>query len=101
MQGNALVAATAALMDEYDPARPNDYEQILRERTRKAVEEERRREMERRRREEEERERERELELKRQREVELAMKAEKEVRRRVWLILLICGGISRGWWEWQ
>ncbi|CAI5970898.1 unnamed protein product [Closterium sp. NIES-64] len=76
--GAALVAAAAAVVDEYDPARPNDYEKILRERKRKAAEEERRREMERRRKEEEEREKEREAVLQRQRDLELAIKAERE-----------------------
>ncbi|XWS20702.1 hypothetical protein CRYUN_Cryun31cG0125400 [Craigia yunnanensis] len=48
----------ALVMEEYDPARPNDYEDYRKERKRKAMEEEMRRELERRRREEEERERE-------------------------------------------
>lgn len=51
---------TSSVMEEYDPARPNDYEEYRKERKKKAMEEEMRRELERRRREEEERERERE-----------------------------------------
>ncbi|XWS18024.1 hypothetical protein CRYUN_Cryun32bG0006500 [Craigia yunnanensis] len=65
----ALVGFTSTVMEEYDPARPNDYEDYRRERNRKAMEEEMRKELERRRREEEERERERE-EKERERERE-------------------------------
>lgn len=68
----ALVAVTSTVIEEYDPARPNDYEEYRKERKRKAMEAEMKRELERRRREEEERERERE-----QRERELA---EREAR---------------------
>lgn len=60
----ALVGVTSSVMEEYDPARPNDYEEYRREKKRKAMEAEMRRELERRRQEEEEererRERERE-----------------------------------------
>ncbi|XVE89354.1 hypothetical protein DITRI_Ditri19aG0195400 [Diplodiscus trichospermus] len=68
-QQPALVGVTSSVMEEYDPARPNDYEEYRKERKRKAMEEEMRRELERRRREEEERERERE-ERERERERE-------------------------------
>ncbi|KAH7426237.1 hypothetical protein KP509_11G091900 [Ceratopteris richardii] len=65
-----LVGAAAALTDEYDPARPNDYEEFCRERRKRKLEEEMRREIERRRQEEEERELEREREMNRLRELE-------------------------------
>ncbi|KAJ9691167.1 hypothetical protein PVL29_013370 [Vitis rotundifolia] len=55
----ALVGVTSSVVEEYDPARPNDYEDYRRERKRKAMEAEMKRELERRRQEEEERERER------------------------------------------
>lgn len=56
----ALVGVTSTVVEEYDPARPNDYEDYRRERKRRAMEAEMKRELERRRQEEEERERERE-----------------------------------------
>lgn len=56
----ALVGVTSTIVEEYDPARPNDYEDYRRERARKAKEAAIRRELDNRRREEEERERERE-----------------------------------------
>ena len=55
----ALVGVTSTVVEEYDPARPNDYEDYRRERKRKVMEAEMKRELERRRQEEEERERER------------------------------------------
>ncbi|XP_068656808.1 DNA-damage-repair/toleration protein DRT111, chloroplastic-like [Aristolochia californica] len=63
----ALVGVTSTVIEEYDPAKPNDYEDYRRERKRRAQETEMRRELERRRHEEEERERERET---REREAE-------------------------------
>ncbi|XP_076960564.1 DNA-damage-repair/toleration protein 111-like [Bidens hawaiensis] len=52
----ALVGVPSSVVEEYDPARPNDYEELKRERKRKAAEAEIKREMDRRRKEEEERE---------------------------------------------
>uniref|UniRef100_A0A0D6R3U2 G-patch domain-containing protein n=1 Tax=Araucaria cunninghamii TaxID=56994 RepID=A0A0D6R3U2_ARACU len=74
----ALVGVTSTVMEEYDPSRPNDYEEYRRERRRRAMEAEMRRELERRRQEEEEREREREREMAALQEVEVAAAAEKE-----------------------
>uniref|UniRef100_A0A5B6YG90 DNA-damage-repair/toleration protein DRT111 n=1 Tax=Davidia involucrata TaxID=16924 RepID=A0A5B6YG90_DAVIN len=53
----ALVGVMSTVTEEYDPARPNDYEEYRRERKRKVMEAEMKRELERRRQEEEERER--------------------------------------------
>ncbi|KAL6206530.1 hypothetical protein ACLB2K_023778 [Fragaria x ananassa] len=68
----ALVGVTSTVLEEYDPARPNDYEEYRRERKKKAMEAEVRRELDRRRMEEEEKERrereEREVERERERE---------------------------------
>ncbi|KAL6198480.1 hypothetical protein ACLB2K_028269 [Fragaria x ananassa] len=68
----ALVGVTSTVLEEYDPARPNDYEEYRRERKKKAMEAEVRRELDRRRMEEEEKERrereEREIERERERE---------------------------------
>lgn len=55
----ALVGVQSTVIEEYDPARPNDYEEYRREKKRKAREAEMMKEIERRRQEEEERERER------------------------------------------
>ncbi|XP_047325629.1 DNA-damage-repair/toleration protein DRT111, chloroplastic [Impatiens glandulifera] len=55
----ALVAVTSNVLEEYDPAKPNDYEEYRREKKRKTMEAEMKREMDRRRQEDEERERER------------------------------------------
>ncbi|MBA0663259.1 hypothetical protein Goklo_003381 [Gossypium klotzschianum] len=91
----ALVGVTSSVIEEYDPARPNDYEEYRRERKRKAMEEEIRRELERRRREEEERERERE-ERERERERDfndsrLNISGEEAWRRRA----AMSGGVPR------
>ncbi|KAJ4980621.1 hypothetical protein NE237_031458 [Protea cynaroides] len=56
----ALVGVTSTVIEEYDPARPNDYEEYRKERKRRVMEAEMKRDLERRRKEEEERERERE-----------------------------------------
>ncbi|KAK4254732.1 hypothetical protein QN277_010071 [Acacia crassicarpa] len=53
----ALVGVQSTVIEEYDPARPNDYEEYRREKKRKAREVEMMKELERRRQEEEERER--------------------------------------------
>lgn len=73
----ALVGVTATVIDEYDPARPNDYEEYRREKKRRAMEAKAKRDLDRRRREEEEREQERERERE-QREREAAERDEKE-----------------------
>ncbi|KAI9197965.1 hypothetical protein LWI28_007526 [Acer negundo] len=67
-QQPALVGVTSSVVEEYDPARPNDYEEYRRERKRKVMEAEMRRELERRRQEEEERERREREERERERE---------------------------------
>ena len=73
----ALVAVSSRVLEEYDPARPNDYDEYCRERRRRKMEEEMRMEVERRRQEEEDRERERE-EAMRQRELEREREMERE-----------------------
>ena len=45
----ALVGVTSSVIEEYDPARPNDYEEYRRERKKRAMEAEVRRELDRRR----------------------------------------------------
>ncbi|XP_062012618.1 DNA-damage-repair/toleration protein DRT111, chloroplastic [Rosa rugosa] len=64
----ALVGVTSTVLEEYDPARPNDYEEYRRERKKKAMEAEVRRELDRRRQEEEEKERREREERERERE---------------------------------
>ncbi|KAK3000814.1 hypothetical protein RJ639_021740 [Escallonia herrerae] len=73
-----------AVVEEYDPSRPNDYEEYKRERKRKAAEAELSRELERRRLEEEERERreKEERERERERERELNVSGEEAWKRR-------------------
>ncbi|KAL6197122.1 hypothetical protein ACLB2K_032734 [Fragaria x ananassa] len=66
----ALVGVTSTVLEEYDPARPNDYEEYRRERKKKAMEAEVRRELDRRRMEEEEKERREREERERERERE-------------------------------
>ncbi|XP_050237884.1 DNA-damage-repair/toleration protein DRT111, chloroplastic [Mercurialis annua] len=68
VQPPAPAGMNSVVMDEYDPARPNDYEDYKREKKRKAVEAERMRELERRRIEEEEREKEKEKEKEKDRD---------------------------------
>ncbi|CAN8290620.1 unnamed protein product [Cochlearia groenlandica] len=70
----ALVGVTSSVIEEYDPSRPNDYEEYRREKKRKAMEAEMKRELEKRRQEEEEKEKrlrqEREKEREREREID-------------------------------
>ncbi|EPS64709.1 hypothetical protein M569_10070 [Genlisea aurea] len=75
----ALVGVTSSVLEEYDPARPNDYEEYCRERKRKQAEAETRRELE----EREKREREKEERYRRDREKELSISGEEAWRRRV------------------
>ncbi|XP_009592306.1 DNA-damage-repair/toleration protein DRT111, chloroplastic [Nicotiana tomentosiformis] len=76
----ALVAVTSSVLEEYDPARPNDYEEYRREKKRKQMEAEVRRELEER--ERREMEREREEKEKREKERELNISGEEAWRRR-------------------
>lgn len=57
----ALVAVQSTVLEEYDPARPNDYEDYRKEKLKRAKDAEMKKELDRRRREDQEREREREL----------------------------------------
>jgi splicing factor 45 len=85
-----LVGVNSVVVEEYDPARLNDYEDYRREKKRKAMEAERLREIERRRQEEEEeREREREREKDRDRDVNIS--GEEAWRRRA----AMSGGVPR------
>lgn len=80
----ALVGFNSVVIEEYDPARPNDYEEYRREKKRKAMEAERMRELERRRQEEEDRERRErdEREKERERERDRNISGEEAWRRR-------------------
>lgn len=79
----ALVGLTSSVIEEYDPARPNDYEEYKREKKRKAMEAEMKREVEKRRQEEEEREkREREKERDNDSESRLNISGEEAYNRR-------------------
>ncbi|EER87881.1 hypothetical protein BDA96_10G053300 [Sorghum bicolor] len=73
----AFVAVQSTVLEEYDPARPNDYEDYRKDKLRRAKEAELNKELERRRREEQERERERE-----QREREAREREEKDYQSR-------------------
>jgi len=79
-----LVRVNSVVVEEYDPARPNDYEDYRREKKRKAMEAERLREIERRRQEEEE-------ERERERERDVNIFGEEAWRRRA----AMSGGVSR------
>ena len=81
-----LVRVNSVVVEEYDPARPNDYEDYRREKKRKAMEAERLREIERRRQEKEE---EREREKDRDRDVNIS--GEEAWRRRA----AMSGGVPR------
>ncbi|KAK6154833.1 hypothetical protein DH2020_009081 [Rehmannia glutinosa] len=78
----ALVGVTSSVVEEYDPARPNDYEEYRRERKRKQAEAEVRRELEEREKREMEREERERRERDRDREKELSISGEEAWRRR-------------------
>ncbi|CAK9133497.1 unnamed protein product [Ilex paraguariensis] len=78
----ALVGVTSTVIEEYDPARPNDYEEYRREKKRKLMEIEMRKELERRRQEEEEKERREREDREKERERELNLSGEEAWRRR-------------------
>ncbi|KAL0352793.1 UNVERIFIED_CONTAM: DNA-damage-repair/toleration protein, chloroplastic [Sesamum angustifolium] len=78
----ALVGVTSSVLEEYDPARPNDYEDYRRERKRKQAEAEVRRELEERERREREREEREKRERDRDRDRELSISGEEAWRRR-------------------
>ncbi|GJN00873.1 hypothetical protein PR202_ga18095 [Eleusine coracana subsp. coracana] len=73
----AFVAVQSTVLEEYDPAKPNDYEDYRKEKLRRAKEAELSKELERRRREEQERDRERE-----QREREAREREERDYQSR-------------------
>lgn len=78
----ALVGVTSSVVEEYDPARPNDYEEYRRERKRKQAEVEMRRELEERERREKEREERERRERERERDRDLNISGEEAWRRR-------------------
>ncbi|KAL7142447.1 hypothetical protein ABFS83_08G124200 [Erythranthe nasuta] len=78
----ALVGVTSSVVEEYDPARPNDYEEYRRERKRKQAEAEVRKELEDRERRERERDERERRERDRDREKELSISGEEAWRRR-------------------
>jgi splicing factor 45 len=81
----------SVVVEEYDPARPNDYEDYRREKKRKAMEAERLGEIERRRQEEEEEEEEREREREKDRDRDVNIFREEAWRRRA----AMSGGVPR------
>ncbi|KAH6759435.1 D111/G-patch domain-containing protein [Perilla frutescens var. frutescens] len=87
----ALVGVNSSVNEEYDPARPNDYEEYRRDRKRKQAEAEVRRELEERERREREKEERDRREREKDREKELSISGEEAWRRRAAL-----GGASGG-----
>ncbi|XP_047972547.1 DNA-damage-repair/toleration protein DRT111, chloroplastic [Salvia hispanica] len=87
----ALVGVTSSVVEEYDPARPNDYEEYRHERKRKQAEAELRKELEERERREREREDRERRERERDREKELSISGEEAWRRRA----ALSGGVPR------
>lgn len=76
------MGVTSSVIEEYDPARPNDYEEYRREKKKKAMEAEMKRELDKRRQEEEERERREREASKRERERDLSVSGEEAWKRR-------------------